>query len=441
LKLNLLEPGEDKDGLTSRDLVLGWLNNPVKSYQASSTGPKARWLLVYDNLDDINHIRSFWPTAGTGSVLLTSRDPLITHSVQDSNANRNILTTKINLEPFSEGEAEQFLYKMTRREYEGDMAAVELGRRLQGLPLALKQIAGIMTRRSLDFKDVLEIYDNDSHHRNILNGYQHTIATVWGLMELDSGSRMLLNVISFFSPDNIQEDILREGAAQVKAVDYPKSAYDYSNARAGLWRTSLVEIERDVSDLSGDDTNEAIGMGSQRESDTGVTKGFMPVISIHRIVQNAARAQMSPDQLQDAFEAAITLLLSRWKTNDWEDWSRYDHLYPHVIQIHAHYQNIYTLDKVMLASLQLMRLLSCAGWYEIRPCILGENTLTLTGTILSEDDSGKRTTSLVPLLISTAYVLSRMKTFCPTYIVASEVLQLRPTTHAHAVNSTKSFCD
>jgi hypothetical protein len=262
LKLGLLKSGEIGDQVT--DAVLRWLNNPVKSYQTSPTesSPKARWLLVYHNANDLDLIKNFWPMTGVGSVILTSRDPLIGHVSRNSDTNHDGLTISMNLKPFTENEAEQFLHNMTRREYKSDTTAMEIVRSLVCLPLAITQMVAYMTESGHNFQESLnllrEVPDDDT------KSYQYTMVDVMRmtLETLDSGARMLLNVLSFFDPDYISEAILRVDATHVKAMSYPRSAHDYLNARAALWKSSLVKRQEDKQLNSGPDT----------EPDTQVTE-------------------------------------------------------------------------------------------------------------------------------------------------------------------------
>jgi hypothetical protein len=274
-----------------------------------------------------------------------------------------------------------------------DKAARDVAHRLQGLPLALRQLAGIMTRRRLTFNDLLGLYDEESHHEDLHktwedvgnSEFKYNIATVWGLEKLEPGARMLMNVLSFYDPDHIQEEILTEGAARIKADDYPKNKNEYSRSRTGLWKSSLVNMEQDLrrenenvdsNDVPDDATSsnvqermDATGLDPRLKPDAEIAEELVPELSVHRVVQDAARAKMTEVCLCEAFETAISLLLTRWRRKerlwhyDREDWPRADHLYPHVIQVHAHYRKMTPDHQKMLATVDLVKLLNCAGWY------------------------------------------------------------------------------
>ncbi|KAJ4299617.1 hypothetical protein N0V90_004863 [Kalmusia sp. IMI 367209] len=398
VQLELQERGEDRDKVMSRSLVLDWLADPIKVGGAWQS--RARWLLVFDNVDDFELMKDFWPPRGAGSVLLTSRDPLARLATQyykeHSQSTKDLL-----LPPLTDDEATKFLLRQVRptKSNRNNKAAEDLARRLQGLPLALRQLAGIMKRRHLSLEELLEMYNDVPEHKDIhqtvgieaSDNYRHNLATVWGLEKLESKAKMLMNVLSFYDPDHIQEEILYEGSEQVKANDYPKGKSQYWKAREGLWKHSLVMLEGDL-----EDENEEVRSGNNPgnggssttpnaltqnragtpkldfvgEPRTEVEKEQVSQLSVHRVVQDAARAKMDERELGETFEAVVTLLLTRWRRKerlwhyDREDWPRADHLYPHVTQVYHHYRAMKPHQQKVLASKDLVRLLDCAGWSE-----------------------------------------------------------------------------
>lgn len=77
-KLGLQEESDRDDPALTRDLVKGWLANPVKLLSSEPTDETShvRWLLVFDNADDPDILHDYWPSDGIGSVIITSRNPL-----------------------------------------------------------------------------------------------------------------------------------------------------------------------------------------------------------------------------------------------------------------------------------------------------------------------------------------------------------------------------
>lgn len=132
LGLVTADSAEARDQAIPRDLVKGWLANPLKPSDPQGTSSQdASWLLVFDNGDNPDVLDDFWPVNGTGSVVVTSRDPL-------AKTNAYYGTLGIDLKPFSTGDATDFLMQLT--EFQGqskEQEAALVADRLGGFPLAI----------------------------------------------------------------------------------------------------------------------------------------------------------------------------------------------------------------------------------------------------------------------------------------------------------------
>lgn len=82
-----LEDEREANNLTvSIEIVKGWLLNPVRSYDAPpSAANEVFWLLIFDNVNDLDVLEEFWPTTGSGAVLITSRDSLAKNQIHTAN--------------------------------------------------------------------------------------------------------------------------------------------------------------------------------------------------------------------------------------------------------------------------------------------------------------------------------------------------------------------
>ena len=147
-----------RDHVVTRDLVKGWLANPLKT--ADPTDDRvtdyASWLLVFDNADFPEELEEYWPLDGPGCVLFTSRDPLAKHS-------NYLATNGIDLKSFGIEEGKNFLAKLTMKE-DGGIIVKALG----GFPLALTQMAGVIVRRDLTFAEFTRTYNEEEGRAELL---------------------------------------------------------------------------------------------------------------------------------------------------------------------------------------------------------------------------------------------------------------------------------
>lgn len=147
---------EGHDSSVIRAQVLEWFSNPVKSYDSDLPSELAAWLLIFDNVDDMELMYDFWPLGSSGSILITSRDPL---------SKTYLASNGVVLDPFSIAEGAEFPLKMTR--YENNVKtreqALEIAQQLGNLPLALTRIARVIMRQDLSFERISGFISEDAH--------------------------------------------------------------------------------------------------------------------------------------------------------------------------------------------------------------------------------------------------------------------------------------
>ena len=276
-----------RDQVITRELVKEWLANPP---QVSPISPEREgtlqtiWMIIIDNIDTPEALDDYWPLNGPGCVLLTSRDPLAKNSLY-------LATSGIDLPPFDIEDSSRFLLKLTKKEDDSSGVA----RRLGGLPLAMTQMAGVIIRRDLTFSEFLETYDEEESHAELFatsslkrsqSGYLHTLASVWALESLRHGAT-LLDVCSLLDADGIQEYVLTSYPDSAPSTSYPRTSSTYQKARTELLQSSLISRDR----------------SSQK-------------ILVHRMIQDAARARMTPSHFETTFATSLTLVdsLGLWRT-------------------------------------------------------------------------------------------------------------------------------
>ncbi|MCP4360981.1 MAG: tetratricopeptide repeat protein [Chloroflexi bacterium] len=280
---------EGKDGPTLRSIVLSYL----------SAGKKEA-LLLYDNADQITP-RDLRPYLPSGCHLL------ITSRRDDSQWSG--MARPLTLGTFTEEEAMAFWQRRLQRDPEPKLE--ELAAALGYLPLALEQAAAFMLKR----KKSAAAYRKQFNERRAAlwarekapDNYQATVATTWQInfehAQKTTGTADLLNLCSFFAPDDIPLAALREQAGSLQPpLDAVLADEDRrEDALAALSDYSLLTV-----------ANEKLTM--------------------HRLVQLVVREQMEVEQAQTWLEAALNLLTKAYNfdEHDMSTWAQCGQLLPHL---------------------------------------------------------------------------------------------------------------
>ncbi len=268
-----------------------------------------RWLLVYDNADQIAspQLAPYLPRSGNGHVLVTSRNP-----------NYGGLGRVLELGLFSLDEAVAFLFQ--RRGAKVERGSEAWGRRRNWR----RRWGGCrwrwnMRRRMWKVKaaatpDTTSCSGNGKMScgggRKGRKWYHATITTTWELafdeVKKTPGALDLLNLCCFLDPESIPLDLIRQ------------------IAKVGSRRAStLREIVAD--ELALDDAVAALRRYSlmQRTDDE---------INMHRLVQAVARMQMGRAHTQDWAAAAVETIITTLP--DWHHlhaWEAGPQILPHMI--------------------------------------------------------------------------------------------------------------
>ncbi|XMA18100.1 hypothetical protein WAI453_010891 [Rhynchosporium graminicola] len=291
--LDLLENANSQDPVVCRALVKGWLVDPVKTLRSrhdlSNTESRgnANWLLIFDNADKPDILRDYWPQDGQGSILVTSRDPVVSTGTYFGGSSTL-------LETFTVPEAVDLLSKLVPRNTAATSSqeSYNVVTRLGCYPLAISSMAGVICRQSLTLQEFIHLYSKElllgELHNvtyGISSGYDHNIGSTWALENLQLSAGALLNVISLLDPDGIPEGILMQNPEVAVDIGFPQLPQTYFKQLVELTQSSVVE----------------------RNSDTKELK-------MHRMVQEVARVKMTRTQnmLEQTFDAAVKLTSSVW---------------------------------------------------------------------------------------------------------------------------------
>lgn len=164
--------------------------------------PECRWLIVYNNAEDPELIREYWPLAGRGLALITTMNPafrfLADHDIEithwDSENGSRILLHQLSSD-ISSGLKE-----------EEATSAQQLSQKLSGHALAISTMAGLIHRRELSISEFMRFYNKHPSDVPRISG-NRSIDALWEMsfQSLNAQSHALLGVMSFLEPDNISQ--------------------------------------------------------------------------------------------------------------------------------------------------------------------------------------------------------------------------------------------
>ncbi|CAH0044608.1 unnamed protein product [Clonostachys solani] len=220
-----------------------------KEVQLAEVQEGSTWLLIYDNAEDINVLREFWPAGFHGAMIVTSQNPSISHLT----ANNILLRT---LRP-SEGAS--LIQKYLNRGLSEAASAEDLSRILGGHALAIVHFTGHVSRSQCLIEEMTKgfskrlqsssVWKTDRENISVLTrAYAHTLETVWNIafQRLSSDANILLEWIAFLDPDQIPTDLFIEPSdnAHPGITDSGWGYWDstrFNNAVEVLRERNLVE--------------------------------------------------------------------------------------------------------------------------------------------------------------------------------------------------------
>ena len=299
-----------------------------------------RWLLIFDNADQPELLKSVLPRRHAGRILLTSR------------ARRFVsvgIRAPLEMGKLSLKESIAFLGDRTQRlELDTtELAAVEaLARELDGLPLALEQAGAYIDQMQVRFAVYLSHYRQQrvallERQMPETGDYPASVAKTWGLNFEEVGRRsplavQILHVSAVLAADDIPEALLQQSQLGLGADELM-----LAEGLAALANFSLIQRDRGV-------------------------------YSIHRMVQEVVWQGLAAEAQQDWMERAIATLNAVFPdVVRFENWQVYGQLVSHVQAIAIR------LEAKPVETLQLARLLHEAGNYLMEKGRYGEAELLL----------------------------------------------------------------
>ncbi|ANZ34750.1 hypothetical protein BBK82_00305 [Lentzea guizhouensis] len=263
--------------------------------------PYRRWLLVFDNAENPEDVRPFFPTGGSGHILVTSR-----------NTHWSSVAQTVQVDLFSRVESRQLLQR--RNQGLGDDDAEQIADVLGDLPLAIEQAASWLRETGMNADEYLALFAQkraELLEAGLPLDYHVPVAAAWNvsldrLSEENPAALQLLQVCSFFAPEPISRSLFIE----LQGIPVPNELGEalrdpllLGKAMRQINRYSLAQIDQSKS-----------------------------TILLHRLVQGALFDRMTPQERAQMRHAAHVLLATddpRGPGSE-KNWPKYIELLPHV---------------------------------------------------------------------------------------------------------------
>ena len=176
------------------------------------------WLLILDNADDLSMVSEFLPRGGKGHILLTTRAMATGQHIEGIEIEKITYEEGVSLllhrAKLIKGDTD--LSSVAPLFYEQARMIYEL---VDGLPLALSQVAAYVEENAIDLGDYLALFQ--AYPSSLLRrgselsrgDYSHSVATTWALsfekIEHDNAvAADVLRLCAFLQPDGISEQLL-----------------------------------------------------------------------------------------------------------------------------------------------------------------------------------------------------------------------------------------
>ncbi|MBL7497792.1 FxSxx-COOH system tetratricopeptide repeat protein [Frankia nepalensis] len=264
--------------------------------------PYGKWLLVFDNADEPRAVRQYFPQSDSGRILVTSRNP-----------NWSAVARPLEVDVFMRGESVDLLRRRLPELSVED--ADRLAHALGDLPLAVEQAATWLVETGMAAGDYLRLFEDK--RAELLStsppvDYELPVQAAWNvsldrLATTHPAALRLLQVWSFYAPEQISRQIFRGGRAITTVPDLDSALRDpikLSDAVGQITRYALARIVYQTNSYQ-----------------------------MHRLVQAVLQSRMTADE-RAMMRRAAHLLLAVNDPGDPDDpstWRAYGDLYPHLL--------------------------------------------------------------------------------------------------------------
>ena len=277
-------------------LELGHVSNKIESFKRwLSNQGNFRWLLIFDNADDLKalSIMKYFPPIGGGHILITTRDQGAIGTVGQA----GIHLERLNLVDATEVLLlKAGLKDPSAQELEDARAIVEL---VGCLALAVDQAGAFIRARHKTLAEYKRLSQERQHDllrtKPRLGEYDRSVLSTWGMnfeqVELDSkGASDLLLLFCFLDGSNIPEVMLQRGASPQHRWGPDGEVSELAAADTGL-DENLVKLIAD--EMAFDEAIDKLLSFSfiHTSTDANGSRSF----SVHPLVQYSASQRVEAD--------------------------------------------------------------------------------------------------------------------------------------------------
>ncbi|KAL6719971.1 hypothetical protein ACLMJK_001892 [Lecanora helva] len=325
-------------------MKLGSSTNKAESVkQWLSNGRNTKWLLIFDNADNLASVcvSNFFPATSWGHIIITSRDETAIGLVGQEGS---------SLDPLEHSEAVSLLMNKSGIDLastEELKHAHEIVDLLGCLPLALDQAGAFIRSRRKSCTDYIRLYQTQQHEllkfQPKLSSYDKTVLTAWNVnfkqVEDESeDAAFLLLLFCFLDPGDIRENMLLRGCTPQRRWNKYGNVEEIDAQDSGV-SSYLIHLITD--EMCYDAAIEKLLSFSliRRNNDFNEVRS----LSLHPLVQYCASQRVSQSQ-QNAWRLqAISLVSHAFPRNQYIEYSYGNDgraQLPHVARILVEYDKL-----------------------------------------------------------------------------------------------------
>ncbi len=314
----------------------------------------SQWLLIWDNVEDMELVARFLPPIHMGAILITTRRqtlgtlaqglPLLPMTLREGML--FLLRRAKILSPEATSEQLERLAHSQPREYS---AAQELATIMDGLPLALDQAGAYIEETNCSLWDYRERYEQRRafllDRRGVPGGdHPHSVTTTFLLAServqlLHPAALELLRFCAFLSPDAIPEELFDADAHHLVSVPSSGLRKNGSSHLPQQGRYTTQNPKRSSGNALGpvlgpiatDPIQLDLVLAALRTFSLMQRHSETRTLSIHRLVQTVLREGMNQQEQELWQQRAIHLLNTVFPEITHETWKQCERLLPHVL--------------------------------------------------------------------------------------------------------------